>query len=424
MPFSRVLASAISILVSHAVYAQASDPEQVAAFDNARPAIMKSFSNPIVPAISPAGSADPSVVLHDGYYYYCKSLSDRAIGIAKARRLQDIGKAPMFEVWTAPRGTAYSKQVWAPELRYLSGKWYIYFAASDGDNATHRMYALELHAEDPQQPFVFKGKIAASNDQWAIDGTTLESNGHLYFVWSGWRNASDGFPQVTFIAPMSDPLTISGERSEIAAPDLAWERSGAALMEGHAVLYRKDKIYLVYSASASWTDDYALGMLTYSGGDILSPRSWSKAQRPVFSKQPEGGSFGPGHNTFVTSPDGKEDWIIYHAIDSSKGGWSRRSVRAQRFGWNPDDSPNFGSPVGVGIPIAEPSGTHAPDLIAPSERVTPSDQLTGLQMRHRLAARTQALESGESLADDLVHVVVPVSRQPTDEGHIVDALSL
>jgi hypothetical protein len=83
----------------------------------------------------------------------------------------------------------------------------------------------------------------------------------------------------------------------------------------------------------------------------------------VFSKQPRGNSFGPGHNTFVTSPDGTQDWIVYHAIDSSGGGWPRRSVRAQRFGWNADDTPDFGTPVSLGVAIAEPSGTPAPEMI-------------------------------------------------------------
>lgn len=61
-------------------------------------AAMNSFTNPIVEATPPAGAADPSVAYRDGYYYYCKSLDDGAIGVAKAERLQDIGKVPMRRV--------------------------------------------------------------------------------------------------------------------------------------------------------------------------------------------------------------------------------------------------------------------------------------------------------------------------------------
>ena len=322
-----------------------------------------SFVNPIVPARGSGGSADPSVVYRDGYYHYCRSLEGGAIGIAKARRLQDIGSAPMTTVWTPPPGL-YSRELWAPELQVLRGRWYIYFAASDGNNVNHRMYALEADSADPQQSYTFKGKVAAPVDTWAIDGIVVEAADALYFVWSGWRGTNDGFPQVTYIAPMSNPWTISGDRHEIAAPDRAWEQAGAALLEGPSVLYRDGRIHLIYSAAASWTDDYALGRLTYSGGDILDRRSWVKGDLPVFSKEPGGRAFGPGHNSFVKSPDGSEDWIVYHAIDASGGGWSRRSVRAQRFGWNADGVPVFGAPVGLGVLVVEPSGS--PGLNDPS----------------------------------------------------------
>jgi len=343
----------------------------------------RTFVNPIVPAQGSGGSADPSVVYRDGYYHYCRSLDGRAIGVAKARRLQDIGSAPMVTVWTAPPG-AYSQEVWAPELQYLQGRWIIYFAASDGQNVNHRMYALAADSADPQQSYAFKGKVAASVDSWAIDGLAIESAGALYFVWSGWRGPTDGFPQVTYIAPMSDPWTISGDRHEISAPEFGWEQAGAPLQEGPSVLYRDGRIHLVYSASGSWTDDYALGLLTYSGGDILDRASWVKSSQPVFTKRPDHDAFGPGHNTFVTSPDGTEDWIVYHAIDASGGGWPRRSIRAQRFEWNTDGSPRFGDPVGVGVPVREPSGS----LGSLDPRRLPESEPGGLLLR--LAGRPVA----------------------------------
>lgn len=320
------------------------------------------FVNPIVSAKAPGGSADPSVVYRSGRYHYCRSLADGAIGIAVAARLQDIGTAPMVTVWTPPPGTGWSRQVWAPELSYLQDRWYIHFAASDGDNSNHRMFVLEGDAEDAQRGYAFKGEVAAPGGTWAIDGVALENAGRLYFVWSGWRHAADGFPQVLYIAPMSNPWTISGPRHEIAAPDRAWERLGAPLLEAPAVLRRGARIFIAYSASASWTDDYALGLLTYSGGDILSADSWVKSEAPVFSRRD--GAWGPGHNAFVKSPDGTEDWIVYHAIDRSGGGWPQRSVRAQPFGWKADGTPDFGVPATPGMPIAEPSSA-APGPAAP-----------------------------------------------------------
>lgn len=316
------------------------------------------FTNPIVQVSGGGGSADPSIVFKDGYYYYVKSMRDNSIVVAKARRLQDIGSAPRVTVYTPPSGTMYSKELWAPELQYIDGKWYIYFAADNGDNANHRMYVLEGNSQDPQGTYTFKGKITDSTDRWAIDGAVLQTDdGELYFVWSGWEgNVNES--QNIYIARMSNPWTISGPRVMISTPTEAWEKIGGTptINEGPEILKKNGKIFIIYSASGSWSDDYTLGMLTNTDGKVLDPASWAKSG-PVFSKVPT--AYGPGHNTFTTSPDGTEDWIVYHAVKNAGGGWANRSVRAQKFTWNADGTPNFGTPVPYGAAVEEPSGTPA-----------------------------------------------------------------
>ena len=124
-----------------------------------------------------------------------------------------------MKVWTPPTGTDYSKQVWAPELHFLAGKWYIYVAASDGNNSTHRMQVLERDAADPFGSFVYKGKIAASTDRWAIDGTAFEWQGAMYFVWSGWPGSTDG-QQNLYIAQMDTPWSLSTESRLVEHADV------------------------------------------------------------------------------------------------------------------------------------------------------------------------------------------------------------
>lgn len=320
--------------------------------------IPNTFKNPIVPVSGHAGSADPSVVYKDGYYYYVKSDKDTSIIVAKAKRLQDIGTAPRVTVYTPPSGTMYSKEIWAPELQYINGKWYIYFAADDGRNENHRMYVLEGNSQDPQGTYTFKGKINDPSDVWAIDGMAFQKeDGSLYFVWSGWRNGNDGMPQRTYIAPMSNPWTISGPRVEISSPTQPWE---GTIQEGQEVIIKDGTISIIYSANGSWMDDYVLGQLTNTDGDVLNPSSWTKKSTPVFGKNPQGQAYGTGHHSFTKSPDGKEDWMVYHAFKNSNGGWANRSVRAQKFTWNEDGTPNFGTAVAYGAEIQEPSGT--PDI--------------------------------------------------------------
>ena len=128
--------------------------------------------------------------------------------------------------------------------------------------------------------------------------------------------------------------------------------------EGPEILRHDGRIFLVYSASACWTDFYELGMLTAAAGsDLLDPRSWQKSPAPVFWQSPEAHAYGPGHNSFFQSPDGKQDWILYHANpEPNQGCGGHRSPRAQPFTWKPDGTPDFGRPVSISTPIPAPSG--------------------------------------------------------------------
>lgn len=308
------------------------------------------FTNPIKES-----GADPWVINHDGYYYSCYAKGNNSIYIGKAERLEEVyNESSAKKVWQSPPGKEYLLELWAPELHYLNGKWYIYFAADTGKNENHRMFCIEGTSDDPQGEYIFKNKLSVEDDRWAIDGTVLDKgNGELYFIWSGWEG-SKNVSQNIYIAKMSNPFTLTGERVKISVPEESWETNGTPLVnEGPEVLIKNGVIHIAYSASGSWTDDYCLGLLTCKDGDVMNQNSWEKTGS-VFSKTEE--VYGPGHCSFTKSPDGKEDWIIYHANRYSGTGWDGRSVRMQKFTWD-NNYPVFGKPVKTGEVIEAPSGT-------------------------------------------------------------------
>jgi GH43 family beta-xylosidase len=309
--------------------------------------VSHTFTNPVV-----ARGQDPWVIRWQTNYYLCQSRPD-GVWVNRAARLEDIGADNWKCIWHALPSRSYSKEIWAPELHFIRGKWYVYVAADDGDNAHHRMYVLEGSSGDPQEPFTLKGKISAPDDHWAIDGTVLEMpDGKLYFIWAGWPGEKDGV-QNLYIAPMGNPWTISGERVCISQPGRKWEqRDFPHINEGPETLWHDGKLFLIYSASAFWDDNYCLGQLTWTGGDVLDPKSWVKKPKPVFARTAD--VFGPGHCSFVKSPDGREDWIVYHAHIGP--GTRKRNIRIQRFTWNADGSPDFGVPVSPGVSLPKPSG--------------------------------------------------------------------
>jgi GH43 family beta-xylosidase len=187
---------------------------------------------------------------------------------------------------------------------------------------------------------------------WAIDGTVLTlDDSRKYFVWSGWPAKRNG-QQNLYIAPMQDPATISGPRVLLASPDQRWERVAMPICEGPQVLKRNGDLFIVYSASGSWTPDYCLGMLHTKTRDVLDPSKWSK-HGPVFRKTDQ--VWGVGHCSFVKSLCQTEDWIVYHSKSRRKHGWEDRDVHAKRFTWSSDGFPDFGEPLPRVAPLQPPT---------------------------------------------------------------------
>lgn len=322
------------------------------------------FTNPLLPE-----GADPWSIYKDGYYYYTHTTGNR-LELWKTRSLAELAAAPHQTIWTPPDSGPYSKHIWAPEIHFLAGKWYAYFAADDGKNENHRLWVLENASPDPTQgTWELKGKLADRTDKWAIDGSVFEHRGKLYLVWSGWEGDTNGRQDI-YIARMKNPWTLKGKRVLLSKPTYPWERDGdiprepgssepahVDVNEGPQVLRHRDRLFLVYSASGCWTGSYRLGMLTASAkGKLRKPASWRKHPEPVFQSSPADSVFAPGHNSFFKSPDGTEDWILYHANDQPNEGCDDdRSPRAQQFTWNADGTPNFGKPVPRSAVLAVPS---------------------------------------------------------------------
>lgn len=296
------------------------------------------MNNPILPA----HAADPWMVLHEGTYYYCQSaIGDTAIRIRKASSIPGIAHDEGMIVWRAPKSGPNCHAVWAPELHFIAGKWFIYYAADDGRNENHRAWVLESETDHPLGPYRCRGCLAT--DGWAIDATPLVlDDGRMFVVWSGWPGRRNG-RQNLYIAPMKNPYTLSGPRVLIAEPELDWERVAMPICEGPQVLQNNGKIFIVYSASGSWTEDYCLGLLTNCDGDVLNRSSWVKRPTPVFQKTED--VWGLGHCSFVKSQCRTQDWIVYHSKSSRKPGWNDRDVHAKPFSWGADGLPDFGRPA-------------------------------------------------------------------------------
>lgn len=307
-----------------------------------------SFANPLV-----RQRADPHVTLQPGgWYYYTATVPEYdRIEVRRARSLNELGAADAKVVWRKHASGEMGAHIWAPEMHRIDGKWYIYFTAGRADKIWEiRLYVLENASANPLEgEWVERGQLKTGWESFSLDATTFEHRGQRYLSWT--QRAPDGSKGTNiYLAKMDGPLAIRQPAVLLTRPEYAWERIGHEVNEASAFLVKNGRVWMTYSASA--TDaNYALGLLSApADADLLDPRSWTKSPVPVMRSSAATGQYGPGHNSFTTTPDGKTDILVYHArnyrdIVGEPLRDPNRHTRAQVIRWKADGTPDFGEPV-------------------------------------------------------------------------------
>ncbi len=262
--------------------------------------------------------ADPYILRKDGWYYFTASVPafDRVV-LRKARTLRELPDAPEKVIWLRHAEGPMSCNIWAPEIHFVDGKWYIYFAAAreDADASgcyDHRIYALENENADPMEGcFVEKGRIDTGWESFSLDSTTAVFEGKRYFIWAQREREIPGNSNL-YIAEMKNALELKLPAVRLSIPEYDWECQGFLVNEGPSCLIHQGNLYLTYSASA--TDErYAMGLLTLPrGADPLNAAAWRKSPVPVMVSEPQNGLYGPGHNSFTVDETGA-DLLVFHA---------------------------------------------------------------------------------------------------------------
>ncbi|WP_116125686.1 family 43 glycosylhydrolase [Lewinella sp. IMCC34183] len=320
--------------------------------------------NPEATFVNPVYQVGPDPwVFQEGDTYYVTYTTGRNITLIETDKMSGLRTAAARSrvVWNPPASGMNSAQIWAPEIHRIDGTWYVYYAASDGNNDNHRMWVLANTDADPlSDNWEDRGELELPDDKWAIDGSPVDIGGEWYFAWSGWEGDVN-VQQDIYLAKMDGPTAVSGERVRLLQPEAAWEENGTdpRVVEGPQFIQHEGKLFMFYSAGGCWTDGYSLGAMELTiGDDPMLPESWSRlAQNPLFTSDAAARAYGPGHNSFFSSPDGTENWILYHANpEAGQGCGDERSMRMQPFTWSADGLPVLGDPVALGRSLPVPSG--------------------------------------------------------------------
>ena len=265
--------------------------------------------------------ADPYVCRgENGKFYFTASLPEYdGIALRCADTVAALAQAEEVRIWNAHPSGIMSYHIWAPEMHFIDGKWYIYFAGGDKDDVWEiRPYVLECTGPDPMvDAWIERGPMQAADgdlfsfQDFSLDATTFVSGGVRYFVWAEKVNKGKKISNL-YIARMASPWKLATAQVLLTSPDYDWERVGFWVNEGPFALQRNGKVFLTYSASETGAK-YCVGMLTAKeGSDLLDPLSWKKERYPVLMTDEAKSVYGPGHNCFVVDENG-QDLMVYHA---------------------------------------------------------------------------------------------------------------
>lgn len=270
--------------------------------------------------------ADPFVLATDeGYVMYGTDPGVRA----RDGRVLVVLHSPDLVHWRRVGGALEpladepaDAEYWAPEAAAADGTYYLYYSVGSGDSG----HALRVaSAGSPLGPFRDLGVNLTPDLPFAIDPSPLQDadgNWWLYFATDRLTGKRPG--TVLAVAPMHD-MTRLGESAVVLTATEDWQRYesdrlmyGARYdwhtLEGPQVVHRDGRYWMTFSGGNWQTENY--GVAAAYADHPAGP--WTVVgSGPTVLSSALGGLVGPGHNSLVTGPDGR-DRIVFHAWDDAR----------------------------------------------------------------------------------------------------------
>lgn len=269
-------------------------------------------------------NADPFATKINGKYYFIATAPKYDyIALRESDTLLNLSQAEEKIIWKKHDEGEMSGYIWAPELHYIDGAFYIYVAASRADNIWRvRPYVLKCEGDPMIDEWEELGMMQPAEgdgfsfNSFSLDMTVFENKGKWYTVWAEKIGVWKGISNLC-IAELETPFKLKTKQVILSTPTYDWERVDEWVEEGPAVLKHNGKIHLTYSASATGAC-YCMGMLTVDeNAELLDPNNWDKERYPVLKTDAKLEVYGPGHNSFVKDEEGN-DICVYHARDFEK----------------------------------------------------------------------------------------------------------
>ncbi|MCM3698073.1 family 43 glycosylhydrolase [Paenibacillus macerans] len=217
-----------------------------------QPTAIDTYANPITlpDEWEEYGLGDPFIFSYNGYYYLYVSTRDTDAGV-KVWRSADLLEWKYEGLCTEdPITTA----AYAPEVRYWNGKFYMYTSPAGQGH-----YVLE--SDLPTGPF----RVATENFGRTIDGSTfVDDDGKWYFYYAG----TEGIQA----APMADPLTVAPEETQTGAYMGGWTEGPTVFKRGgkYYMTYTGNHVFSSgYRVDAAVSASPLTGFAGFDGNPVL-----------------------------------------------------------------------------------------------------------------------------------------------------------
>lgn len=309
---------------------------------------LATYTNPVYPG----SFADPFVLRHEDWFYAygTNDVVDSAWAFEVLRSRDLVHWDSLGRCLTDLTGRA--RDHWAPEVACSDGRFYLYFSVGVEDRDHVIRVAV---SERPEGPFRDTGRALTPHERFAIDAHPFrDDDGQWYLFYA--RDLLEGERVGTSLAVdrLVDMTRLVGEPIPVLGPTADWQLYQAArpiygrefdwhTLEGPFVVRRLGRLWCFYSGGA-WTG--AGYGVSYAVADSpLGP--WVEpVPGPALMRSRPGGLEGPGHNSIVVGPDGR-DYIVYHAWDPAH---TTRRMCIDRLEWTPD-GPRTAAPTVTPQPV-------------------------------------------------------------------------
>ncbi len=215
---------------------------------------------------------------------------------------------------------------WAPAVACHNGVFYLYYHAS-GNGRGFRIRVATSSV--PTGPYVDVGQpmTDVATNPFAIDSDPFRDDDgqwYLFYATDFYDSDATTFRGTALVVDRLRTMTeLAGEPRTVMRAHWHWQlfernrlMGGVAAdwytLEGASVVKRAGRYYCFYSAGNYQNDSYGVDYLV--ADHVTGPwREAGGSRGPQILRSVPGQVIGPGHNSIVSSPDGQQDYVVYHA---------------------------------------------------------------------------------------------------------------